>query len=220
MGFGLYVNTLVYAYLRLYGEHESADQLGDLMNRLEVLGEAKNPHQHEGLVVPTKPYYALDPVRRYRQLGSVTNRGIELSLSGKLAPGLTLLAGTVLLDPQVSGEAVALGQIGPRPVGQLRRRSLLNLDWRSQGGTGPLSFELGFESLSGRTANAANTLTTGGSEEVTLGTRYRFSLGGSKLVLRAQVMNVFNDYNWLVSPSGGFTYSTPRSAELQLLVDF
>jgi len=24
MGFGLYVNTLVYAYLLLYGEHESA----------------------------------------------------------------------------------------------------------------------------------------------------------------------------------------------------
>ncbi len=59
MGYGLYVNTLVYAYLRLYGEHESASLLGELMNRLEILGEAKNPHQHEGLVVPAKPYYAL-----------------------------------------------------------------------------------------------------------------------------------------------------------------
>ncbi len=59
LGFGLFVNTLVYAYLRLYGEQESADILGDLMNRLEVLGEAKNPHQHEGLVVPSKPCYAL-----------------------------------------------------------------------------------------------------------------------------------------------------------------
>ena len=29
------------------------------MNRLEVRGEAKNPHEHEGLVVPSKPYYAL-----------------------------------------------------------------------------------------------------------------------------------------------------------------
>lgn len=59
MGYGLYVNTLVYGYLRLYGENESAGLLGELMNRLEILGEAKNPHQHEGLVVPTKPYYAL-----------------------------------------------------------------------------------------------------------------------------------------------------------------
>ena len=59
MGFGLFVNTLVYAYLVLYGEHESAGQLRELMNRLEIRGEAKNPHEHEGLVVPSKPYYAL-----------------------------------------------------------------------------------------------------------------------------------------------------------------
>jgi hypothetical protein len=59
IGYGLYVNTLVYAYLLLYGEHESAGRLRELMNRLEVRGEAKNPHEHEGLVVPSKPYYAL-----------------------------------------------------------------------------------------------------------------------------------------------------------------
>jgi hypothetical protein len=59
MGYGLYVNTMVYAYLLLYGEHESAGQLRELMNRLEVCGEAKSPHEHEGLVVPSKPYYAL-----------------------------------------------------------------------------------------------------------------------------------------------------------------
>jgi hypothetical protein len=43
MGYGLYVNTMVYAYLLLYGEHESAAQLRELMNRLEVCGEAKTP---------------------------------------------------------------------------------------------------------------------------------------------------------------------------------
>jgi hypothetical protein len=59
MGYGLYVNTLVYAYLLQYGERESAARLRGLMNRLEVRGETKNPHEHEGLVVPSKPYYAL-----------------------------------------------------------------------------------------------------------------------------------------------------------------
>jgi hypothetical protein len=59
MGYGLYVNTLVYAYLVLYSQNESASQLLALMNRFEVLGEAKKPHEHEGLVVPAKPYYAL-----------------------------------------------------------------------------------------------------------------------------------------------------------------
>src|SRR5690242_19215468 len=59
MGFGLYVNTLVYAYLLLYGEHETARQLSELMNRLEICGEEKNPHVHEGLIAPTRPWYAL-----------------------------------------------------------------------------------------------------------------------------------------------------------------
>src|SRR5471032_2828132 len=51
-----------YAGLRVssaFGERESAAQVRQLMNLLEVVGEAKNPHEHEGLVVPAKPYYAL-----------------------------------------------------------------------------------------------------------------------------------------------------------------
>lgn len=59
LGYGLYVNTIVYAYLQLYGHHESASLLRDLMNRLEIRRDRKSPHVHEGLVVPSKPYYAL-----------------------------------------------------------------------------------------------------------------------------------------------------------------
>jgi len=53
------VNAIVYAYLRLYGDDEAARTLRQLMNRLEVRGDTHNPHVHEGLVVPSKPYYAL-----------------------------------------------------------------------------------------------------------------------------------------------------------------
>jgi len=59
MGYGLYVNMLVYAYLRLYGEHESADLLRTLMTRLEVHGDEKNRYEQEALVEPSTPYYAL-----------------------------------------------------------------------------------------------------------------------------------------------------------------
>lgn len=59
LGYGLYVNALVYAYLVLYGQHESAGRLLNLMNRLEVTADERNPHEHEGLLVPSKPYYAL-----------------------------------------------------------------------------------------------------------------------------------------------------------------
>jgi hypothetical protein len=59
MGYGLYVNMLVYAYLRLYGEQDSAEQLRGLMSRLEVSSEVKNSYEQEALVEPSAPYYAL-----------------------------------------------------------------------------------------------------------------------------------------------------------------
>jgi hypothetical protein len=59
MGYGLFVNMIVYAYLRLYGEHDSADQLRGLMSRLEVNSEEKISYEQEALVEPSAPYYAL-----------------------------------------------------------------------------------------------------------------------------------------------------------------
>jgi len=59
MGYGLYVNMIVYAYLRLFGEHDSADQLRGLMSRLEVSSEEKVSYEQEALIEPSAPYYAL-----------------------------------------------------------------------------------------------------------------------------------------------------------------
>jgi hypothetical protein len=65
MGYGLYVNTLVYTYLRFHGEGERAEELKGLMNRLAIEDTAKHPHVHEGLVVAHKPYYALWSYKLY-----------------------------------------------------------------------------------------------------------------------------------------------------------
>lgn len=57
-GYGLYVNTLVYSYLRLFGQHEQADQVRKEMSRFTITGGVQHQHVHEGLVVAHKPYYA------------------------------------------------------------------------------------------------------------------------------------------------------------------
>jgi hypothetical protein len=64
-GFGLYVNTLLYAALRLHGQEERADVLRGLMNRFAVTAESKHSHVHEGLVLARKPYYALWSYKLY-----------------------------------------------------------------------------------------------------------------------------------------------------------
>ena len=57
-GYGLFVNTLVYSYLRILGQHERADKMHREMSRFTITGGTSHHHVHEGLVVKHKPYYA------------------------------------------------------------------------------------------------------------------------------------------------------------------
>ncbi|MBN1578203.1 MAG: hypothetical protein JW913_16705 [Chitinispirillaceae bacterium] len=59
VGYGLYVNTLVYLYLRLYGDDERAAVMKNAMDRFTITGGSQHLHVHEGLVLRRKPYYAL-----------------------------------------------------------------------------------------------------------------------------------------------------------------
>ncbi|OHB75689.1 MAG: amylo-alpha-1,6-glucosidase [Planctomycetes bacterium RBG_16_64_10] len=75
LGYGLYVNTIVYAYLRIYGHHEDAALLRNLMNRLDIRRDRPERHIHEGLMVRHKPYFALcawkiDNSERFDLLGN------------------------------------------------------------------------------------------------------------------------------------------------------
>ncbi len=59
IGYGLYVNTIVYGYLRLFGKYEKANRVRHAMSRFTITSGTMNHHVHEGLVVKYKPYYAL-----------------------------------------------------------------------------------------------------------------------------------------------------------------
>jgi hypothetical protein len=65
MGYGLYVNTLVHSYLRLFGQHKPASQLLDAMKHFTITGDVIHRHVHEGLIVRNKPYYALWSYKLY-----------------------------------------------------------------------------------------------------------------------------------------------------------
>ncbi len=58
IGYGLFVNTLVYSYLRILGLDEKADKMHKEMSRFTITGGVMHDHVHEGLVVKHKPYYA------------------------------------------------------------------------------------------------------------------------------------------------------------------
>jgi hypothetical protein len=57
-GYGLFVNTVVYSYLKLLGQDKRAELMRKEMGRFTITGGTMHHHVHEGLVVKHKPYYA------------------------------------------------------------------------------------------------------------------------------------------------------------------
>jgi iron complex outermembrane recepter protein len=172
-----------------------------------------------GVFAITKPYYNLDNQANYRELGTSSNRGVEMSLAGTLRPGLTVVLGNVLMDSRIRGELVDSGKIGPRPIGSIRRRSVANIDWRLGGGKSPLSIDLAAESFSARIGNVSNGLSAPPRASFDLGARYRFKVASARALLRVQVANVFDNYGWQVSTSGAFQYTASRRFLAELRFD-
>ena len=173
-----------------------------------------------------KPYFNVDPDLVYRQLGTVRHRGLELSLAGQPIKGLTVVAGAVFMEAEVSGEAVDLGIIGPKPGGTAGRVIRANFDYRLPF-FDPISVDLGINSLGGRVASAREYDELGGRQLMTkarttfdVGARYRFQTGKTPVVLRGQVTNLFNVYGWDVSPSSAFRPSDERRFLVSLAADF
>ena len=173
-----------------------------------------------GLFSIQKPYFNLDPGQVFRELGSNTNRGAELSFAGQIFPGFNVVAGAVLIDSQISGLLVDSGQIGSRPVGTSRRRIIFDADWRLDGGASPLSFDISVNSTGSQVGNATGTLMAPGANLIDLGLRYRFSLAFANVLLRAQVNNITNAYSWNVASSGSFQYRPRRHGSVALIADF
>jgi hypothetical protein len=59
LGYRLFVNTITYANLRLFGLHDQADSLRSLINQPTDMQDRKPAHVHEGLALPDRPYYVL-----------------------------------------------------------------------------------------------------------------------------------------------------------------
>ncbi len=170
-----------------------------------------------GVFEITKPYFNLDDGNRFRQLGELQHRGLELSFAGQIVDGLNLVAGTLFLDARVKGEEVDSGKIGGRPIAAIERYSVVSVDYRLP--DSPLSIDAFVEETGDRIANAKNTLVVPPRAVLAVGGRYRFKIGKSDALIRAQVGNVFNNYGYGVGGSGFFVYNVPRRFSVALTAD-
>jgi iron complex outermembrane receptor protein len=172
-----------------------------------------------------KPYFNLDPDLVYRELGKVRHRGVELSLAGQPIDGLSVVAGAVFLDADVSGEAVDFGNVGPKPVGTNGRILRVNFDYRLPF-FNALSVDVGITNQAAQVASVVSYAELGGRQLMTepqtlvdIGARYRFKIGRAPATLRGQITNVFDLYRWKVSGNSAFRFIDERRFLLSLAAD-
>jgi iron complex outermembrane receptor protein len=173
-----------------------------------------------GLFEVKKPLFDLDQSAFFRQLGNVRHRGVEVSLSGSPAPGLTVVAGVVGLQARLSGPMVDNGTMGAIPPDTIPLNGILNVQYGPSAWNG-FSVDARMSYNESYMANVENTFKSGAVTLVDLGARYRFKLAEQQAVLRFQVTNIFNVWEWKVTGTQKQIEPTPqRKFSLQLTVDY
>jgi iron complex outermembrane receptor protein len=164
-----------------------------------------------------KPYFGLDSLGAFTQLGTVRHRGLEFSLAGTPWKNLTVVAGARFLDAEVSASSVTAGLIGREPVGSSKNYSVISVDYAL--GDSGLSFDATAEGISSQVANTSNTARVPERAVLHVGGRYRFELMGKPVTLRAQISNVFDRFGWSAVSSGAYVHNAPRRYTVYLAAD-
>ena len=172
-----------------------------------------------GVFEVKKPFFNVNTGNVFLQVGDVRHRGAELSLTGQVIPGLTVVAGTVLLKARTEGQNVAAGLIGAVPLGRFPHIMRLNVQYGPASWNG-FSIDTQIENVSSRFADLLNRVRAPAYTTVNIGGRYAFRMGGTAATLRAQVQNITDAFAWSVSQTASFTPIDQRRFVVSLSADF
>jgi iron complex outermembrane receptor protein len=172
-----------------------------------------------------KPYAGIDGVSNvYRIIGNVRHRGVEASLAGRIGSQGSIILGGVYLQPRLNTRHGPVTVTG-RPVGVPELRWIANGDFRVPFVDG-LSVDLGLEYV-GPVATRTKSASAAGRQPmlsrslgVNVGLRYRIDSQRVPLTLRAQMLNLLDDYHWTVSDSELMEYGPQRRFRLVLTGEF
>lgn len=163
----------------------------------------------------------------FREQGRQRNRGIELTVNGRITNSFNLFGGVSLLDPKLfdTGSALTsdkqilgLPKLAFNVLGEYRLPMLPQVT---------LSADVSH--VSQRPGDYSNTDFVDGYTLVDLGVRYQTDLGGEALALRLSVNNLLDERYWAnIAPTGQNGYNSadngtgtlgpPRSIRLQMQV--
>lgn len=171
-----------------------------------------------------RPYFTFDGAGRYAEQGEARYRGAELSFAGHF-DRLTVLAGAVVMKPEVTGPGRSSGLVGARPAGIPDFYSRIDLQYRTDimGGLTPTVTLL---ATGPRAMGSAPVAALGGRQRmldthvaVDIGLRHRFKLGTMPASARLQLLNVFNQTGWKVITSNTLQPEEHRRLMVSLAAD-
>ena len=165
-----------------------------------------------------RPNSVTDPVTNIFSMdGNQRNRGLELALMGQVVRDLRLMASATFNDAELQHTAGGVNE-GNAANGVPKRAVSAGMDWDLAAVPG-LSFNARAIHTSDIPYNAANTLYLPSWTRLDIGARYRTSLMGKPVVLRASVENVADKAYWLAN--GTFaTAAASRTALVSAQFDF
>jgi iron complex outermembrane receptor protein len=166
-----------------------------------------------------KSYFNLDTADVYQQLGTIVSRGLEGSASVGGRNGLTVVAGFVLLRPQVDLKVPELGGSGSVPIGPVPRTINVNIDyapaqWRGWATT------LQWTRLSARAETNNDLYQLPALATLNVGIRYLRTFHAGKFLARLDVSNATNatgltiSSQYQVMPELGRTYTLTLALDL------
>jgi iron complex outermembrane recepter protein len=165
------------------------------------------------------PYYNVGSTGAYTWLGTERHTGLELSVDGQIATGFTVVLGALVMAPVIEPASQAVGTIGTEPLAQPHYLLQLSADYHPTFAPS-WSLDLVANRQGPESVRLDNGVQNPEQTTVTLGGRYRFSIGRTAATLRVQVTNVTNQTLWLVvDPSGGlYPYPPHHMAQAYLTV--
>lgn len=151
--------------------------------------------------------------------GEQRNRGLEVNLFGQPYAGIRLLGGVQFLDGELTRTAGGIND-GKTAIGAPKTQLNLGAEWDTKFASG-LTLTGRVIHTSGQFVDIANTQRIPSWARVDIGARYKLTMVGQVVNLRANVLNLFNRNYWESVPfAGSLVLGAPRTVLLSAAVDF
>jgi iron complex outermembrane recepter protein len=176
-----------------------------------------------------RPYALVGADNVFRAQGDQVNNGVEVTLNGDVAEGLTVFTGVTYLDPTVSHTGVPATD-GKRILGLSKLVSSVLVDYRIPAVPG-LAVNLHVAYASNRPGDNADSYRVDGFTTTDLSARYVMQMWGTVATWNVALANLTDERYWAnITPTGQNGYSgagngtgtigAPRTVRASLQVEF